>query len=346
MSTDGAAGGAARPVSSSDRPPREGVVRACRFRVPRPGSYRPGFLTGWDGHPASRILDEIAERIGRDPRSLDRDPSTGERTADAQPAILAGSLVAWQALMDAGVRAEVVAGHSLGEVTAAVASGALDLGDGAALVAERGRAMGAACATTPGAMAALVKLSPDAVEVLIRRGSRPRDGERQRAGQVVVAGTPEAIERIRGRAREAGGRALPLQVEGAFHSPAMAGAVERVAAASPTCSSRTRPCRWSAGRAPSHCTPVQPSGRRWWTGSWRRSAGARSSTVWLSSAWRSSSRSGRGRAGRPGSSSRSGHAGAHRRLALGRRRGGRRPGVRRRSLTPPRARPVHERTTA
>jgi [acyl-carrier-protein] S-malonyltransferase len=202
------------------------------FVFPGQGSYRPGFLTGWGGHPASRILDEITDRIGRDPRSLDLDPSTGERTADAQPAILAGSLVAWQALTDAGVRAEVVAGHSLGEVTAAIASGALDLGDGAALVAERGRAMGAACATTPGAMAALVKLSPDAVEVLIDEDPDLVMANDNAPGQVVVAGTPGAIERIRGRAREAGGRALPLQVEGAFHSPAMAAAVERVAAAS------------------------------------------------------------------------------------------------------------------
>jgi [acyl-carrier-protein] S-malonyltransferase len=202
------------------------------FVFPGQGSYRPGFLTGWGGHPASRILDEITDRIGRDPRSLDLDPSTGERTADAQPAILAGSLVAWQALTDAGVRAEVVAGHSLGEVTAAIASGALGLGDGAALVAERGRAMGAACAATPGAMAALVKLSPDAVEVLIDEDPDLVMANDNAPGQVVVAGTPGAIERIRGRAREAGGRALPLQVEGAFHSPAMAAAVERVAAAS------------------------------------------------------------------------------------------------------------------
>jgi [acyl-carrier-protein] S-malonyltransferase len=201
------------------------------FVFPGQGSYRAGFLTSWDGHPAGRILDEVADRIGRDPRALDTDPSTGERTADAQPAILAGSLVAWQALMDAGVRAEVVAGHSLGEVTAAIASGALELGDGAALVAERGRAMGAACATTPGAMAALVKLSPDAVEVLIDEDPDLVMANDNAPGQVVVAGTPGAIERIRGRAREAGGRALPLQVEGAFHSPAMAPAVERVAAA-------------------------------------------------------------------------------------------------------------------
>jgi [acyl-carrier-protein] S-malonyltransferase len=201
------------------------------FVFPGQGSYRPGFLAGWDEHPATRVLDEVADRTGRDPRALDLDPSTGERTADAQPAILAGSLVAWQALTDAGVRAEVVAGHSLGEMTAAIASGALDLGDGAALVAERGRAMGAACAATPGAMAALVKLSPDAVEVLIDEDPDLVMANDNAPGQVVVAGTPDAIERIRGRAREAGGRALPLQVEGAFHSPAMAPAVEQVAAA-------------------------------------------------------------------------------------------------------------------
>jgi [acyl-carrier-protein] S-malonyltransferase len=201
------------------------------FVFPGQGSYRPGFLTGWDGHPASRVLDRIADRTGRDPRALDLDPSTGERTADAQPAILAGSLVAWQALTDAGVLAEVVAGHSLGEMTAAIASGALDLGDGAALVAERGRAMGAACAAVPGAMAALVKLSPDAVEVLIDEDPDLVLANDNAPGQVVVAGPPPAIERIRSRAREAGGRALPLQVEGAFHSPAMASAVERVGAA-------------------------------------------------------------------------------------------------------------------
>jgi [acyl-carrier-protein] S-malonyltransferase len=79
-------------------------------------------------------------------------------------------------------------------------------------------------------MAALVKLSPDAVEVLVGEDPDLVVANDNAPGQVVVAGTPEAIERIRGRAREAGGRALPLQVEGAFHSPAMAPAVDRVAA--------------------------------------------------------------------------------------------------------------------
>jgi [acyl-carrier-protein] S-malonyltransferase len=200
------------------------------FVFPGQGSYRPGVLADWSDHPAAAVLDDVTARAGTDPRRLDTDPDTGKRTADAQPAILATSLVAWRALLDAGVRPDVVAGHSLGEVTAAVAAGALEVGDGAALVAARGRAMGEACAATPGGMAALVKLAPDAVEVLVAEDPELVVANDNAPGQVVVAGTPGAIERIRGRARDAGGRALPLDVEGAFHSPAMASAVAAVAA--------------------------------------------------------------------------------------------------------------------
>jgi [acyl-carrier-protein] S-malonyltransferase len=200
------------------------------FVFPGQGSYRPGVLAGWDGHAATTVIDEVADHTGVDPRALDRDPDTGRRTADAQPAILAASLVALRALEDAGVAADVVAGHSLGEATASVAAGVFSVGHGAALVAARGRAMGEACAAVPGGMAALVKLSPDAVEVLVDEDPDLVVANDNAAGQVVVAGTPAAIERVRARARDAGGRALPLDVEGAFHSPAMAPAVPAVAA--------------------------------------------------------------------------------------------------------------------
>jgi [acyl-carrier-protein] S-malonyltransferase len=200
------------------------------FVFPGQGSYRPGVLAEWAGHPATAILDGFAERAGTDPRTLDADPTTGQRTADAQPTIMATSLVAWRALTDAGISPDLVAGHSLGELTATVAAGVLGIGDGAALVASRGRAMAAACAATPGGMAALVKLAPDAVEVLVAEDPDLVVANDNAPGQVVVAGTPDAIERIRARARDAGGRALPLDVEGAFHSPAMAPAVDEVAA--------------------------------------------------------------------------------------------------------------------
>lgn len=201
------------------------------FVFPGQGSHRGGSLDAWEGHPALEVLEEVSAGIDRDVRALTADPEAGGRTADAQPAILAASLVAWRALRDRGVSAEVVAGHSLGEYTAAIAAGVFGVTDGAALVAARGAAMAAACASNPGTMAAVVKLAPEAVEVLVDRIDGLVIANDNAPGQVVVAGPPAAVEAVAAEARSAGGRALPLDVEGAFHSPAMASAVERVSQA-------------------------------------------------------------------------------------------------------------------
>jgi [acyl-carrier-protein] S-malonyltransferase len=198
---------------------------------PGQGSHRAGALAPWADHPATGVLGEINEGLGRDVVPLTEDPATGGRTADAQPAIMAVSLVIARALADAGVVPDVVAGHSLGEYTAAIQAGCLSVADGAALVATRGAAMGEACRTNPGTMAAVVKLNPDAVEVLVEGIEGLVLANDNAPGQVVVAGTPDAVEAVTQRARDAGGRALPLDVEGAFHSPAMAPAVDPVAAA-------------------------------------------------------------------------------------------------------------------
>jgi [acyl-carrier-protein] S-malonyltransferase len=201
------------------------------FVFPGQGSHRPGALDAWREHPAAEVLDDVAAGVGRDVLALSEDPATARRTADAQPAILAASIVAWRALTEAGVRPDVVAGHSLGEATAAIAAGTLSVRDGAALVAARAAAMGAACREQPGAMAAVVKLGRDAVEVLVDRVDDVVIANDNAPGQVVVAGTPEGIAALRAEARQAGGRVLPLDVEGAFHSAAMASAVAAVGAA-------------------------------------------------------------------------------------------------------------------
>ncbi len=209
-------------------PPLEELTVSLAFVFPGQGSHRAGSLDTWGDHPALAVLDEVSEGIGRDVRALTADPAAGARTADAQPAILAASMVAWRALTDAGVAADVVAGHSLGEYSAAIAAGVFDVADGASLVAERGAAMAAACAANPGTMAAVVKLAPDAVEVLVERIDDLVVANDNAPGQVVVAGPPEAVAAVADAAKQAGGRALPLDVEGAFHSPAMAPAVDRV----------------------------------------------------------------------------------------------------------------------
>ncbi len=204
---------------------------AIAIVFPGQGSHRAGALDPWEGHAALGVLDEVSAGLGRDVLPLTQDPGAGGRTADAQPAILAVSLVVARALKDAGVVPDVVAGHSLGEFTAAIHAGCLSVRDGSALVAARGAAMGEACRENPGTMAAVVKLDPQAVEVLVEGIDGLVIANDNAPGQVVVAGTPDAVEAVKGRARDAGGRALPLDVEGAFHSPAMAPAVDPVAAA-------------------------------------------------------------------------------------------------------------------
>lgn len=201
------------------------------FVFPGQGSHRIGTLPAFATAAAQRLVDTVSDGAGRDLRPVLEDASAGERTADAQPAILTASLLAWDALRQAGVRPDLVAGHSLGEFSAAVAAGVLTVRDAGAVVAARGRAMAAACTTTPGRMVALLRLAPDAVDVLVAEHDGLVLANDNAPGQVVVAGAPDAVDHLRARARDAGGRTVALETEGAFHSPAMAAAVEPVAAA-------------------------------------------------------------------------------------------------------------------
>lgn len=199
------------------------------FVFPGQGSLRAGAATAWSGPAADDVLDGVSRGLGRDVRDVLADPTVAERTADAQPAILAASLLAWRALSDAGLEPARVAGHSLGEITAAVAAGALSVEDAARVVAVRGRAMGASCRHEPGTMLALVRLEREQVDALVDDIDGVVVANDNAPGQVVVAGTAEGVARAGEAARASGGRALPIEVEGAFHSPAMRAAVEPVA---------------------------------------------------------------------------------------------------------------------
>ncbi|MBN2623163.1 MAG: ACP S-malonyltransferase [Acidimicrobiales bacterium] len=199
------------------------------FVFPGQAAQRAGMASAWADTPHAAAFDLVGERAGIDLRTAADDADAcAASTALAQPAIHAASLAAFDALLDAGVRPDVVAGHSLGEVTAAVAAGVLARRDGADLVVARGEAMGRACAASPGAMAAIVRLDLDVVEDLVARVPDACIANANAPGQVVVAGTPEAVDEVGRRAAEQRGRALPLKVEGAFHSEAMAPAVVRV----------------------------------------------------------------------------------------------------------------------
>jgi [acyl-carrier-protein] S-malonyltransferase len=160
------------------------------------------------------------------------------RTEHAQPALYAVSYALWHALMSAiAAPPAATAGHSLGEYTALAASGAIAYEDGLALVAERGRAMAAsAAAGEPSGMAALI--GADLAQAESLAADRRRDGGRlwvanvNAPAQIVLAGGEADIEWLSDNAGSLGiRRAIPLAVAGAFHSPFMAGAAERLEAA-------------------------------------------------------------------------------------------------------------------
>jgi [acyl-carrier-protein] S-malonyltransferase len=149
------------------------------------------------------------------------------RTEAAQPALFAVSLALSDIAREVGLRPAALAGHSLGEYTAAVAAGALTPDDGAALVAERGRLMARAQQQRPGAMAAIMGIAPDVVEALCAQVAGCGSGVLAVANfnaptQTVVSGDHAAIEHLLGLVRELdAGRGIRLRVGAAFHSSLM-----------------------------------------------------------------------------------------------------------------------------
>jgi [acyl-carrier-protein] S-malonyltransferase len=158
-------------------------------------------------------------------------------TERQQPAIFVTSLAIFEAARSAGALPVPVfaAGHSLGEYTALVAAGALAFEDGLRLVQTRGRLMQEAAAANPGAMAAIIGLDRAAVERVCAETGAELCNENAPA-QIVVGGSPGAVERAMAKAKEAGAqRAVPLAVSGAFHTSLMRPASQGMARALADC---------------------------------------------------------------------------------------------------------------
>ena len=149
------------------------------------------------------------------------------RTENAQPAILLHSFIAWSLLPDE-VRAAVTvgAGHSLGEFTAYVAAGSLDLDDALRLVRRRGELMARSGDERAGTMAAVIGLDPESVQSACAAvsvdGCVVVPANYNARGQIVISGDVAAVESAMSAASEVGARkVIPLTVSGAFHSPLM-----------------------------------------------------------------------------------------------------------------------------
>lgn len=148
-----------------------------------------------------------------------------KETKVTQPAVFLHSVISALCLGDDFAPA-MVAGHSLGEFSALVASGALGFEDGLRLVAARANAMQKACEANPGTMAAIIGLSDEKVEEFCaevsKNGKLVIPANYNCPGQLVISGDVEAVNEACEKLKEAGAkRALPLKVGGAFHSPLM-----------------------------------------------------------------------------------------------------------------------------
>jgi [acyl-carrier-protein] S-malonyltransferase len=186
----------------------------------------------WQDHPSWELVAEASEAAGRDVEALllRADADELKQTRNAQLTTFVLSMVVLDAVSRVGVEAAGHAGHSLGEYSALTASGALDFADAVRLVTERGEAMQVAAEDRTGTMAAMLGLDDEQVEEACARvGGDVWVTNYNAPGQVVIAGDPDAVVEAGKIAKELGGKKLmPLPVSGAFHTPFMAPARDRL----------------------------------------------------------------------------------------------------------------------
>jgi [acyl-carrier-protein] S-malonyltransferase len=196
------------------------------FVFPGQGSQAPGMGLAWAD--STDIYSWASAVLGWDLTEMLRSGSPDElrQTYVAQPAIFCVSVAALRALEAAGVRPDYVAGHSLGELSALVAAGALSFEAGLTLVARRAEVMQRAADKNPGSMSSVLGLSVEGVEMAVSEaaaGGVLAVANDNAPGNVVVSGEWPALERMPAVAKELGAkRVVPLNVGGAFHSPLMA----------------------------------------------------------------------------------------------------------------------------
>lgn len=246
------------------------------FLFPGQGSQRPGMGRPWVGHESWELVDEASAIAGRDVARLllEADADELKDTRNAQLTTFVSSLMVLDAVERLGVEPSVCAGHSLGEYTALTANGSLGFDDGVRLVLERSDAMHEAGHQSPGVMSAVLGLDDDQVEIACRRADDQVWVANYNApGQVVIAGAPEAVTKASQHAKDLGAkRVMALPVSGAFHTPFMTPARERlreaIAAARPRDSdvpiisnvdalSHQQGDEWSSLLSAQLCSPVR-----------------------------------------------------------------------------------------
>jgi [acyl-carrier-protein] S-malonyltransferase len=180
---------------------------------------------------AMEVFDRASEASGLDLKKLCFESPLEDLvdTEVQQPALVATSLAVLAALQSTGIKPDYVVGHSVGEFAAIAAASALETEETIALVRERGLAMAEAARQHPGSMAAILGLEDEVVEQLCRRILGVWPANYNCPGQIVVSGMDGAVDECCAEAaREGARRTVKLRVSGAFHSPLVARAADRL----------------------------------------------------------------------------------------------------------------------
>jgi [acyl-carrier-protein] S-malonyltransferase len=208
-------------------------VTKLAFCFPGQGSLESGM-----GREIVEAFPEAKEvfRVGSEASGLDLERLCFEApleelvdTEVQQPALVATSLAVLAALRARGIKPDVVVGHSVGEFAALASVSAMSIAEAIGLVRERGLAMAEAARKHPGSMAAILGLEDEAVENLCRKILGVWPANYNCPGQIVVSGEDGAVEELCAEAESLGARrAIKLKVSGAFHSPLVARAADRL----------------------------------------------------------------------------------------------------------------------
>ena len=185
-----------------------------------------------DASPAAKAVFDMADSI-REGTSRQCFEGTAEeltQTVNTQPCVFTVDLAAARALAERGIVPDCVAGFSLGEIAALAFAGVLSDEEAFKLVCRRGELMDKAAKENPGAMVAVMKLSPEQVEEICAQFDKTYPVNYNSPAQTVVATATENAEAFCAAVKAAGGKGKQLPVSGAFHSPFMADAAAGLAA--------------------------------------------------------------------------------------------------------------------
>ena len=215
-------------------------MKKFAFVFPGQGSQSVGMLDAWQDHPVVvQTLAEASDALGEDvARLIHEGPKEAlALTTNTQPVMLVAAVAAWRVWnAEGGAQPQALAGHSLGEYSALVASGVLTLAQAAPLVRLRAQAMQEAVPVGTGAMAAILGMNADAVKASCAEITASLGGAEvveavnfNDPSQTVIAGSKLAVEKACEALKAAGAkRALPLPVSAPFHSSLMKPAAEKL----------------------------------------------------------------------------------------------------------------------